>query len=113
MVQNKFAKRLIDMILAKEKRESLNDLNLTKLARKVEIPPATFHQWLNGVFPKRIEHWIKLKKYFNCDLDYLITGVSIDKKAIAHEGRFIISDNGLDVVEWHYKVKKKLTIKVQ
>lgn len=98
------------MVLAKENRDSLADLNLTKLAKKIQIPAATFHQWLTGAFPRRIEHWIKVKKYFDCDLNYLIAGVPIDTKTIPHEGRFIISDNGKKLVEYHYKVSKNLKL---
>lgn len=110
MKNKEFTERLIKMILMKENRESLKDLNCTRLAKKLQIPVATFHQWLTGAFPKRIEHWIKVREYFDCDLSYLITGIIKDKQAIPLEGKIIISDNNNKVVECHYKVRKGLKL---
>lgn len=110
MKTNNFLPRFVDMILSKENRESLKDVNFSKLAKKIQIPPATFHQWLTGAFPKRIEHWEKLQKYFECDLTYLITGIAGGKKEFPDEGKFIISDSTKKLVECTYKIRKDLGI---
>ena len=112
MNKNEFSVRFIDMILLKEDRETLKDVNLNRLAKKVQIHPATFHQWLTGAFPKRIEHWKKIQRYFHCDLNYLIAGLTSEKKTIPNEGKIIISDNKKKLLELNYKTAEKSEIKL-
>ena len=112
MKENEFTKRLIEIVLLKENRDSLKDINLTKLAKNIGIPTATFHQWLTGAFPKRIEHWKKLQSYFNCDLNYLISGIAPEKKDIPNDGKIIISDNRKRLLELSFNVMEKSEIKI-
>lgn len=110
MESNGFSKRLIKMVLNKENRESVKDVNLSQLSKKIQIPPATFHQWLSGAFPKRVEHWIKLQEYFNCSLTYLITGITPKHNEIPLEGKIVVSDNGRSLITCNYKIRKNLAI---
>lgn len=104
MENNTFSKRLIKIILLKENRISLKDINLSRLSKKIEVPAATFHQWLSGAFPKRIEHWKKLHKYFDCDLNFLITGIPFEKKDIPQKGGIINLDGKKRLLEGRCKV---------
>lgn len=110
MKNKEFTSRLISMILTKENRESLEDINLTRLSERVKIPTATFHQWLTGAFPKRMEHWEKIQNYFDCDLTYLIAGVVGDKQVIPDEGKITISDDKNKLLECSYKIRKGLKL---
>ncbi len=113
MKNSAFSPRFIDMILSKENRESLKEVNLTQLAKKMQIPPATFHQWLTGAFPKKIEHWEKIQKHFNCDLNHLISGISPEKNEIPKEGKFIISEDKKKLIVCDFKIRKELNLTCQ
>lgn len=110
MVNNKFTDRFIEMVLLKEHRESLKDINLTRLAKKMKVPVATFHQWLTGAFPKRNEHWQNIYNYFNCNLTFLITGIAKDNKVVPNEGKIIISTNGENNLECRFEISKNSKI---
>lgn len=110
--KNEFTDRFIRMILLKENRNSLKDINLTRLSKKIQIPVPTFHQWLTGAFPKRLEHWKKIQKYFNCDLTSLITGTAKEKKAIPNEGKIIVSEKGKKLLQLNFNVMKNSEIEL-
>lgn len=112
MKKEEFVDRLIEMILLKDNRESIKDVNQNKLSKKIGVPPATFHQWLTGAFPKRIDHWKKIQKYFNCDLNYLITGIEQDKKTIPNEGVIIVSDDKKKLMELNFNILDHSEIKI-
>ena len=110
MGNNTFLKRLTKMVLLKENRVSLKDINLARLSKKIGVPTATFHQWLSGAFPKRIEHWKKLHQYFDCDLNFLITGFASEKKDGHKKGGIITLDGQKRLLEASCKVCDNLEI---